>query len=104
MRCESPKCTRAQAVGALRRAGCRVRRYADDRPATAARDYTGSIRLYVMAKFVRDFRDELARKRVFYHDADIVFPRALPRVLREAAFPDRRARTATQLADATSSA
>ena len=57
-----------------------------------------------MAKFVRDFRDELARKRVFYHDADIVFPRALPRVLREAAFPDRRARTATQLADATSSA
>ena len=49
-----------------------------------------------MAKFVRDFRDELARRRVFYHDADIVFPRALPRVLREAAFPDRRARTATQ--------
>ena len=99
-----PGAAESKAVGALRRAGCRVRRYADDRPATAARDYTGSIRLYVMAKFVRDFRDELARKRVFYHDADIVFPRALPRVLREAAFPDRRARTATQLADATSSA
>ena len=53
-------------------------RYADDRPATAAFDYTGSIRLYVLGKFVRDHGAELRRRRVFYHDADVVFPRGLP--------------------------
>ena len=69
------------AVAGLRRAGARVAAYADDRPAGAAFAYTGSIRLFLLAKFVAAHADELEAKRVFYHDADIVFPRGLPRLL-----------------------
>ena len=76
-------------------------RYADDRPATAAFDYTGSIRLYVLGKFVRDHGAELRRRRVFYHDADVVFPRGLPPALARAAFPAARATRAVVLANAT---
>ena len=69
------------AVAGLRQAGARVAAYADDRPAGAAFAYTGSIRLFLLAKFVAAHADELEAKRVFYHDADIVFPRGLPRLL-----------------------
>ena len=51
------------------------------RPKTAAFEYTGSIRLWLLAKFVADDAAELRAHRVFYHDADVIFPRGLPPLL-----------------------
>ncbi|KAH8065526.1 hypothetical protein JL720_12759 [Aureococcus anophagefferens] len=71
----------SKAVSQFRNAGARSRTYVDARPKTAAFEYTGSIRLWLLAKFVADDAAELRAHRVFYHDADVIFPRGLPPLL-----------------------
>ena len=97
----------SKAVSQFRNAGARARTYVDARPKTAAFEYTGSIRLWLLAKFVADDAAELRAHRVFYHDADVIFPRGLPPLLANPPSHDTRpgvkppGHVTTILADAT---